>query len=270
MADPAEGLGFGRTPPHDYDLRPGPGPRRAPGFRVLAGALTALGALAVGFLMASGMSAGREEAQAQIERKDELIALITERQDHADELAEELDDLRGQVEVAQAEAAVGVPALQEEVENIELVAGLVDLRGPGVRLTLSDAPSSCPSTPYACRIQDSDVQLAVNALFEAGAEAVAVGGERVMATTSIRSVGQTVLVNLTVLSSPYEIEAVGDPETLREEFGGTAFAEDFEGWVEEFGLGMDVSEVEEVEVPRYNGTLGMNARPSGDGTATGR
>lgn len=268
MADPAELLGFGRTPPHDYDV--GLQDRwTAPWSRALVLGLTALGALAVGFLLATGLSAGREEAVAQSERKDELVGLIQERQERADELSAELEELRRRVEAVQSEAAAGVPALRAEIAEVELAAGLVGLTGPGLRITLRDAPDTCPSTPYACRIQDGDVQRAVNALFEAGAEAVSVGGERVVATTAIRAVGQTIRVNLRVIAPPYEIEALGDPGHLRRDLQETAFAEDFAGWARDYGLGMDITEVREVRMPRFTGALGMDARPPGDGSAIG-
>lgn len=261
MGDPREALGYGRTPPTDYAQRQAPGGRDLRS-RAAVGALTALGALVVGFLITTGMSAGREEALAQLDRKDELIELILERQEHADELAAQLDDLRARVDEAQAEAAAGVPALQAEVERVELSAGLTDLRGPGLRVTLRDA-ANCPATDYACQVQDRDVQQAVNALFEAGAEAVAVGGERVMSTTAIRSAGQTIIVNLRVLPEPYALEAIGEPESLLERFAASAFARDFETWTQEYGLRFDVEEEDELVIPRFSGTVGMDARPAG-------
>lgn len=269
MDDPADVLGFGRTPPHDYDLRP-PRRRRSRQARLAATALTALGALVVGFLLTTGMSAGREQAQAQLERKDELIALITERQERADELTAEVEELRATVDEAQAEAAAGVPVLRDEVERVELAAGLADLRGPGLRLVLDDgAPEACPEQRYACQIQDSDLQLAVNALFGAGAEAVSVNQERVVSTTSIRSVGQTIMVNLTLMATPYELRAIGDPEELRERVERSEFAQQFAGWTQEYGLSWNLEEADEVVIPRYGMTVGMEARPpDGDAAAS--
>lgn len=261
MADPADVLGFGRTPPHDYDLRR-PRGRRSAVPRPIAVALTALGGLLVGFLLTTGMSAGREEAQAQLERKDELIALITERQERADELAGELEDMRARVDEARAEATAGVPALEAEIERAELAAGVADLRGPGLRLVLDDGdPASCPSTEYVCRIQDSDVQQAVNALFEAGAEAVAVGDERVVATTTVRGVGQTIIVNLRILAAPYELTAIGDPDELADRLEQTTFAQDFASWTQDYGLTWSVEEEDDVRIPRYGLTVGMDAQP---------
>ncbi len=262
MSDPLQLLGFGRSS-DDYEVPPtGPSRESPPGG--VATALTALGALTVGFLLATGLSAGREEALAQGERRDELIALITERQEHADELGEEVEELRARVDEAQARAAAAVPALQSEIAAIELAAGLADLRGPGVRVTLSDAPTSCDARPSDCRIQDFDIQLAVNTLFEVGAEAVAVGGERVTATTAVRSAGQTVLANLSVLSSPYEIEAVGDPQALFEGLDSSDLARDFDDWSQDYGLGFELERADDLVLPRYGGGLSVDARPVGD------
>jgi uncharacterized protein YlxW (UPF0749 family) len=268
MADPAEVLGFGRTPPHDYDLvlrrR-----WRAPWSRIAVGALTSLAAFTVGFVMTTGLSAGREVAIAQLERKDQLIDLIVERREHADELAEDLEVLRSRVEEAQGEAARGVPALRAEVERTELAAGMVAVQGPGLRVTLEDSPS-CPPGAYECVIQDGDIQLAVNALFGAGAEAVAVGGERVVATTAIRGVGHTILVNLSVLTGPYVITAIGDEATLGEAFEQSPFFEQFTGYTQDYGLAIDVEEVDQLDVPRFSGTVGMTTRPASGQSAIDR
>src|SRR5699024_6146466 len=86
-------------------------------------------------------------------------------------------------------------------------------------LTLEDSaplPSRSGAGPGAVnRVTDGDLQIAVNGLWAAGAEAVAVNGQRVSATTAIRTAGSAVLVDFRPLSPPYEVTALGDPELLR-------------------------------------------------------
>lgn len=260
MADPDELLGFGGTPPNDYDLRPPLG-RDHPG--PLVPAVTAVAALVVGFALATGLTASREAAEAQLLRKDQLIELIIERRERADELVVELDGLRNRVQQAEELAAAGVPVLRTRIDEIQASAGLIALEGPGVRMTLADSPT-CPPGAYECIIQDRDVQLAVNALFTAGAEAVAVNDQRVVATTAIRGVGQTILANLSVLSAPYQIVAIGDPRALQQKLRASAFWEEFMLFTRDYGLVMEVEESERMTVPRFSGTIGMTARPADD------
>lgn len=217
--------------------------------------LTVLGALLVGFLLTAGVNVGRSAAEAQDERKRDLIALIEARQERVDALAAELEELRGLV--AEREESAAVPrALLSELTRVEVAAGLTRLAGPGLRVELADAGSSCRGVqPQDCRITDVDLQLAVNTLFAAGAEAVAVNGERVITTTAIRGAGQSVLVNYRVLVSPYTLEAVGDPERMRTALDDSAFAADFEVWRDRYGLGFSVETVDELVLPAYGGSL---------------
>ncbi len=254
MADPAEALGLGQSPPHDYGPRD-PRRWRAPWSAHAVTALTALGALTVGFLLAAALSAGREAAEAQDARKDELIDLIGERIERTEELSAQLDTLRGRVAEAEEVAFAGVAVLRSDVEALELAAGLTDLTGPGVVLVLDDASDPCPQRPADCRIQDVDLQLAINTLFAAGAEAVAVNDQRVLSVTAVRSAGQTVLVNRQVLTAPYELVALGDRDALEETVAGSSLAADFAVWRDEFGLRFDLETTPAADVPAFRGSV---------------
>ena len=264
MADPAEALGIGRTPPHEYgDFEPTRW--RAPWSRWATSGMTALGAALVGFLVVAGLWAGREAAVAQDETKEELIALITERQEHADALSEELDELRESVDEAESSMVAGVPALREDLAAAEAAAGLAAIRGPGLEVVLSDGDDPCASQPADCRIQDVDLQLMVNTLFAVGAEAVAVDGERVTSTTSVRGAGQLVLVNHRVLTSPYEVVAVGDPAALRDGLAASDLVRDFDAWEDDYGLGLSVDVADDLLVPARSGALGVQLAEPGTG-----
>lgn len=262
MADPADALGFGREPINDYDRRP-PDRWSQPWSPTLVTVLTVVGALLVGFLLASALVAGRDVAVSQHERRDELVSLIDAREGHTAALRDQLDELRGRVAAAEAEAAAGVPNLQAQVGEVEVAAGITAVTGPGLRVTLSDAGPDCSEYEENCRIHDSDLQLAVNALFAAGAEAVAVNDERVIATTAIRSAGRTVQVNYRPLGEPYVVEAVGDPAALADAFSASEFAELFLVWEDLYGLGFAVEEADELALPGYGGSLQLReAAPS--------
>jgi uncharacterized protein YlxW (UPF0749 family) len=254
VSDPARALGLH----FEDDYAPATAPRWSqPWSSKTVQALTAVGALLVGFLLTTGLTAGRQAAVAQDARKDQLIALIDARQERTSALAVRLEELRGQVAAAeQSVATAGTAGLNARLAEAEAATGLTAVRGPGVTLTFSDAQGTCSTGRVEdCRIQDVDLQLATNVLWGLGAEAMAVNGERVIATTAIRSAGSSVLINYRVLTSPYVIEAVGDPPVLLEGFQASELAQDFEVWRDVFGLGFEVVTAEDRTIPAYTGAV---------------
>jgi uncharacterized protein YlxW (UPF0749 family) len=254
MSDSFAALGLGIDAD---DYRPGPRARWSqpyPGHTVTL--LTALGALVVGFLLATGFTTGRATAEFQETRNTALVELINARQGHVDDQAALLESLRA--DLAGAEAQVSVPAgLRVDVDRAEQQAGLTRVRGPGLRVTFDDAGSACRGAQQQqeCRIVDADLQSAVNTLFGLGAEAVAVNGERVIATTAIRSAGRAILVNYRVLSPPYIVEAVGDRDQLARDLAETPLAIDFAAWTKHYGLGFAVEPVDDLLLPAYGGSV---------------
>jgi uncharacterized protein YlxW (UPF0749 family) len=219
----------------------------------------ALGALIFGFLLMTAVSAGRDAQRAQNARKDELIALVGARQQRADELATELEVVRAELHAAQTQAAAGLP-IRAEVTRMEDASGLSTLHGPGVRVRMDDAKGVCPTGwQEDCRIQDVDLQLMVNTLFGLGAEAVAINGERVIATTAIRNAGSSVLVNYRVLVAPYVVSAIGDPSALLEGVSVSKLGRDFKAWRSSYGLEFDAKPVMALQLPSYTGSLKLQA-----------
>ena len=264
MTDPVEALGL-RI---DDEYRPRRAVRWAqpyPGHTVAV--LTAVGALLVGFLLSSGVMVGHRAAEAQQARKGDLVSLINARQEHVDAQATQLEELRA--ELAAAEATVTAPpGLRASVAEAEEQAGLTRVVGPGLRVRFDDADSSCPGAQQQdCRIQDTDLQLAVNTLFGLGAEAIAINGERVIATSAIRSAGRAVLVNYRVLTPPYVVEAVGDADQLARDFPATTLATDFQVWTSTYGLGFAWEEADELELPAYGGSVRFRSATASEASA---
>ncbi|MGH8901309.1 MAG: DUF881 domain-containing protein [Egibacteraceae bacterium] len=222
-------------------------------------AIVTLGALLVGFSLTAAVSAGREAQRAANARKDELIALIGVRQQRTEELAASLAAVRGELHAAQTQAAAGLP-IRAEVARMEAASGLSALRGPGLRLRIDDAKGACPTSRREdCRIQDVDLQLAVNTLFGLGAEAVAINGERVIATTAIRNAGGSVLVNYRVLVAPYEINAIGSPTELAQGLQASKLGRDFRIWRNTYGLELDAKPAKSLDLPSYTGGSRLQA-----------
>ena len=258
MAETAEALGL-REPDTDYATPPPP---------LLHPATTtvfvAFGALVVGFLLSAGVTAGRSAAAVQDARKEQLIALVRVRESRATALSEQLDDLRAQVQEAQSAATDRRPAFERQLDDAAAAAGMTELRGPGVRATFADGEGDCPTgQPHDCEIQDVDLQLAVNELFALGAEGVAVNGQRVIATTAVRNAGGAILVNYRVLATPYEVQAIGDPERLAEGLAGSDLGRDFAVWRDAYDLGFAIERSEALSLPAHSGAVQLRvAQPA--------
>lgn len=116
-------------------------------------------------------------------------------------------------ERATAERRTTTEAMMRELEGLRIAAGLVPLTGPGVGVTVDAAKA--PMVGHAPpAVQYVDLVSIVNELWAAGAEAVAVSGVRITATTGYSEVGGTILADRQRLVPPYTIEAIGDPATL--------------------------------------------------------
>jgi uncharacterized protein YlxW (UPF0749 family) len=192
-------------------------------------------------------------------RQAELITLISARKHQVDDLDAAARNLRSQVDQAQAAAGrlTATEQQQASVENaLSLQAGAVAMSGPALVVNLADSTRHPADLAQASayRIHDVDLQLVVNALFAAGAEAVAVNGDRVVATTPIRAAGQTIVVNFRPLNPPYVVQAIGADRTA---FEGSDIAKRFRRWTSLFGLGYSVHRSDHVVLPAYNGQLAL-------------
>ncbi|MDQ3756487.1 MAG: DUF881 domain-containing protein [Actinomycetota bacterium] len=215
----------------------------------------------LGFLVVTAASSTDATRRAEAPRRAQLLELIETRREQVAAHDEDVRRLRRQV--ASAQAATMERVRQDAAEAQRLVelaaqAGTVALRGRGVVVKLSDSDRDPddPEESGAYRIHDTDLQQVVNALFAAGAEAVAVNDSRLVATSPIRAAGDTIVVNFRPLAPPYRVVAIGAD---RKQFGDSAIARRFGRWTRLFGLGFSVDVEDEVEVPAYTGRVGINS-----------
>jgi uncharacterized protein YlxW (UPF0749 family) len=228
-------------------------------------------ALAAGLLFAtSGSTAqGNDLRGGEVSELRELIAdrkrtgALQERQ--LRELQEQIDTLTDQV----AGRDDVVAAVQEAGEQGEVSAALVPLTGPGVRITLDDAPQSADgSRPQGATADDlvihqSDVQAVVNAVWAAGADGVAIMDRRLIATSAVRCVGNTLLLQGRPYSPPFVITAIVDADAARTQLAASPQVRVFEQAVEAFGLTFTVEERSEVRLAKYDGSLEMQYASAG-------
>lgn len=217
-----------------------------------------------GFLLVAVAVSARAQRRAEEPRKAELVRLIDARRALLDDLEEEVRSLRQEVEAEQERVAQRSTADRQTaaiMTTLSQQAGTTPVEGPGLSVRLSDSKRTprSPDEAGAYRIHDTDLQLTVNALFAAGADAVAVNGSRIVATSPIRAAGDTIVVNFRPVSPPYRVEAIGAD---REAFAASEISRRFARWTKLFGLGFRVREERELSLPAYTGRVVIGvARP---------
>jgi uncharacterized protein YlxW (UPF0749 family) len=202
------------------------------------------------------------------DRRPQLANLITQRKQqiavadtHANELRKQIEDLTAE----NAGSDAGVAAQRSRAEAQVAAAGLTPLRGPAVTVRLDDAPRRADgSRPAGARADDlvvhqQDVQAVVNALWMGGAEAMTIMGIRIIATSAVRCVGNTLLLDGRVYSPPFVVSAIGDSGRLMHALDGSPGVQLFRQAATAFGLGYDVRVEREITVPAYQGSLVLHA-----------
>jgi uncharacterized protein YlxW (UPF0749 family) len=229
-------------------------------------------ALAAGLLFAtSGQTArGTDLRGGEV---IELSGLISQRRTSLAEQSAESQDLQGQVERLTDQAASqdsAVAAASSEGDDLTLSAGMVALTGPGVRITLDDAPrrpdGSLPrgARPDDVVIHQSDVQAVVNALWAAGADGVSVMDQRLIATSAVRCVGNVLLLEGRTYSPPFQVAAIGDVGAFVDQLSASPQVAVFQDAVAAFGLTFSVRGTDSVDLPAHAGTPAMEyATPVG-------
>lgn len=177
----------------------------------------------VGFLATVAVLQLRTPDPAAAQTRADLIERIELASTHGDELVVELDALRAEVSVLE-QSALGANAptldpLAEELQSASVAAGTVAMTGPGVRIELDDAPADFSEEGSAAenRVLAHDLQVLVNGLWASGAEAIAVNGQRLTTTSSIRYAGEAIVVDFRGLTRPYVIDAIGPVEAFEVE-----------------------------------------------------
>jgi uncharacterized protein YlxW (UPF0749 family) len=235
------------------------------------GALVPVVALLAGLLFAtSGRTAqGMDLRAGEITELSELIdqrnAVIADQADQLGELQRQVEQLTAQ---AATRAAAGAEA-QSAGEVGAVSAALVPLTGPGVVITLDDAPArpdgSLPvnARPDDLVIHQSDVQAVVNAVWAAAADGVAIMDQRLIATSAVRCVGNTLLLQGRIYSPPFVVAAIADASAVRAQLAASPQVAVFQQAVDAYGLTFTVRERPAVELPAYDGPLDLDYASAG-------
>ncbi|MEU0225180.1 DUF881 domain-containing protein [Streptomyces sp. NPDC006284] len=231
--------------------------------------------LAAGLVLAAlvvtvGAAQARVAAPAVAKEREELIDRIEGETSAADELEESVDTLRDDVSARQHEA------LEKNGDSgrsdlMGILSGAVEVHGPGVELVVDDAkeaatggdgqPRGTSGFSDTGRVRDRDMQRVVNGLWESGAEAVSINGQRLTALSAIRAAGDAILVDNRPLVPPYTVLAVGDGERLATRFQDSADGLYLHALQENYGIRTAISAADDLKLPGAPSVIVRTAQP---------
>jgi uncharacterized protein YlxW (UPF0749 family) len=221
--------------------------------------------LVLGFLIAAQVRSEGPRVRYTTQERSPLVETVVELQSEQEALKGRILELNERIRTAQ-QATEGsaqlVGELNRQLEEARIAAGLVALEGSGIVLQLDD--STAPGVDDFGRVTGRDVRVVLEELWLAGAEALAVNGERITTSSAVVDIGGSILINSAYLAPPYQIVALG-PDDLFDRLSESAGFVDFlRARSEAYGIGVSVAEPDSVIVPAYAGTVNLRFARPGD------
>ncbi|GAA3016788.1 DUF881 domain-containing protein [Streptomyces fulvorobeus] len=255
--------------------------RKADGSAGLPRTLKSKLGLAAGLVLAAlvvtlGAAEARISAPVVAKEREELIDRIDAETSAADALESDVEELRTDVEERRRKALEQHGGDQGGL--VALLSGATAVAGPGVKLVIDDAedtdqggggPRESSGFADTGRVRDRDMQRVVNGLWQSGAEAVAINGQRLTALSAIRAAGDAILVDNRPLVPPYTVLAVGDGKRLSTAFQDSADGQYLHALKESFDIRTSVSGQEKVRLPAAPSLIVRTAEPKAANTGSG-
>lgn len=237
--------------------------RAIPSWQITLGAAL----LALGFLIAAQLASEGPRVRYTTQERTPLLETARELQAQQDDLKVQILTLRERIQTIerQGEGSAGlVSQLNAQLEQARIAAGLIPLIGTGIVLQLEDSQEPVPQDGSASDylVGSRDIRTVVDELWGAGAEAIAINGERITPATAIIDIGSSLLVNSAYLAPPYQVTALG-PRDLYERLSQSPGFTDFvRSRAEAYGIRLSFAEPDSVDMPAFVGTVTLRySRP---------
>ena len=189
-------------------------------------------------------------------REAELLAELAKVKEELKDLKSDYEKSQEIVEEYKSNASTNdtlIASMTEELNAASVLAGLVDLKGEGVVVTIHDSTSSSPDlSSEAGLVHDTDLVAIVTELKAAGAEAISINGQRIIATTPIRCVGPTIQINSVKVAAPYYIKAIGNSQYLESALnikGGIVTS------LRRYGITIEITRQDDIKIDKYDGNF---------------
>ncbi|MBB4893826.1 uncharacterized protein YlxW (UPF0749 family) [Streptomyces olivoverticillatus] len=247
--------------------------RRAEGGKGLPSTLRAKLGLAAALLLAAvvvtlGAAQAQISAPTLAKERQQLIHRIEAETAAADSLQKNVDTLRDSVGTQQRDALRKHGG--DKAELVSLLAGATPVQGPGVKVVVDDAkqaktsgggPRESSGFSDTGRVRDRDMQRIVNGLWQSGAEAIAINGQRLTALSAIRAAGDAILVDNRPLVPPYTVLAIGDGQRLSTTFQDSVDGQYLHVLQQNYGIRASISAEGEVRLPAAPSLTVRTAKP---------
>jgi uncharacterized protein YlxW (UPF0749 family) len=252
--------------------------RKAAGTSGMPKTLRAKFGLAGGLVLAAlvvtvGAAQARVAAPVVAKERQELIDRIDRESKAADKLESGVDDLRDDVSARQR-AALRQSGGSDRADLVGILSGATAVHGPGVKLVVDDAreaasggdgdPRETSDFSDTGRVRDRDMQRVVNGLWQSGAEAVAINGQRLTALSAIRAAGDAILVDNKPLVPPYTVLAVGDGRKLSRSFQDSPDGLYLNALEENYGIRATISTQSGLRLPAAPSVIVRTAQPTSE------
>lgn len=216
--------------------------------------LMALVCVALGIMVSYQLKYSRAAAPGTSSSTD-LAKQVANLKTKNEELTNKVNEYEKKIDEYEAGAASEskvVDNLKKDLDNVKKLAGLTDVEGPGVEITLT--PLADVLTNQTVRIQSADLLDVINELNSSGAEAISINGERFTARTQIREAGYVLKINDTAFSptEPFIIKAIGDTNILA---GAFRLPQGVKDTLAKFSIEMKITESDKVTIPKYSKAL---------------
>lgn len=222
--------------------------------------LVAVGALVIGFLLAVSWVYTHRSAPEAAQVHDKLVAQVRDAEHTVSDLTHTDASLNARLDRIRSQALANSGPLVRELDRDQILAGLAAVHGPGLEVRLADPKVSAAPTDaagHATRgpmttahsLIDRDVRSVVNQLWSDGAEAIAVNGIRLTATSAIRFAGDAVLVDYQPISSPYVVDAIGNSDRLVTGFAASDVASRYQTMASARGIGFSFTQQSSLTMP---------------------
>lgn len=217
-----------------------------------------------GLLVVTAAQQTSRNAVASEDGHNQLVTQVKARSAQVDARRNRVVALRDEVETLRTEFLATTAQgrqLSARMTRLGVRTGASAVTGPGVKVIVDDAVDA--SSPLQ-RVLDKDLQRLANALWESGAEALSINGQRLSQLTAIRHAGSAITVNGRSLSAPYTVQAIGDPDTIPARFVETTHGSAWLDLEVTYGLRLDMTSEESLTLPPTGRLILRHARTPGD------
>jgi uncharacterized protein YlxW (UPF0749 family) len=223
-----------------------------------------LAALVAGLLFATSANTSHG-VDLRVAGRDDVNSLAARQQRAVITQTKQLADLQKKVQAATSLAAKTdsrVASARASAQGVADAVGLEPVSGPTLTVTLNDAPALPGSQkgsvpPDYLVVHQQDVQGVVNALWAGGAEAMTVAGQRIIATSAVRCVGNTLLLNGEVFSPPFRVAAIGPYRTMQGALNASPGVKLFQQAAGYYGLGYTTASESQLRLAAYTGSIAL-------------